>query len=144
MHVSLQSKIYCGVCVAAGAYNAYSKPAGWITFFAIGVLIGAIEGRIYSNFIADTSKNTIKDRLEKKEYIQTSVPNIIDIVIQLATVVLISQTIKVPPRVATFLEGIPCGAAYILGAVAVNLVHLEFLRRKPDPYIQELLRPIVL
>jgi hypothetical protein len=144
MHVSLQTKIYCGVCVAAGAYNAYSKPAQWITFFAIGVLVGAIQSGLNSNFIADTSKDTPKDRQNKKEYVEYCMPHIIDTVLQVATLVLISQKIKFSPKVDLFLSGIPWGAAYILGDVAASLVHLEILRRKPNPYIQKLLRPIVL
>jgi hypothetical protein len=44
MHVSLQSKVYVGTCVAVSAYAAYSDPVRWVTWYAIGVVVGAISG----------------------------------------------------------------------------------------------------
>jgi hypothetical protein len=144
MHVSLQSKVCLGVCVAAGAYHAYSNPSQWITWFALGVIVGAIESRFNSNFIADSSKNTFTDMQHKREYIENCIPNPIATIMQVANVVLINQKIRFSPKVDRFLSGVPLGAASVLGRYAANLVYLEILRRKPDPHIQQLLRPIVL
>ena len=44
MHVSLQSKVYLGTCIAISAYNAYSNPVRWISGLAAGVLWGSFLG----------------------------------------------------------------------------------------------------
>jgi hypothetical protein len=144
MRVSFQSKVYCGICVVAGAYNAYSNPVQWITCFALGVLIGTIETRLAHHFIADTHQDTAEDRQFKKESVQSCMPDHIAPLAQVMSAGLLSQRIKVHPRIAPFMGSMPYVAATMLGVIATRLVSLEVLRRKPDPYIQQLLRPIVL
>lgn len=44
MQISLGTRAYIGACIVAGALNARSNPALWISTFAVGIFAGTFWG----------------------------------------------------------------------------------------------------
>jgi hypothetical protein len=157
MHVSLQSTVYLGTCVAINAYAAYSNPTRWITAFAIGVLLGTISGRSELRAARDGYQpgnnmgmgcDAGKDREVREnavKFLADSMPGLLTTAINLLALGLISQRVHLPsgwnPRIGTYFCDF---AAFGFGTFVGALFQLDILRRDQDPKIQELLANTVI
>jgi hypothetical protein len=152
MHVSLQSTVCLGTCIAINAYAAYSNPVPWVTTFALGVLMGAYHGRSFLQAAREGHQpgnnqgqafSALNDRVIRQNAVSSlanSMPGLVLTAINLLALGLISQRVQLPSGWDPVIGTIICNyAAVRFGNCVGELFHLDILRKDLDPKIQELL-----
>jgi hypothetical protein len=152
MHISAQSIVCLGTCVAINAYAAYSNPVRWITNFALGVLVGTFQGRSYLRAAREGHQpgnnqglgfDAFRDRVVRENAVKSlanSMPNLLVTAINLLALGLISQRVQLPSGWHPLIGTVICNLAAIrFGAHVGKLFQLDILRNDPNPDIQELL-----
>ncbi|HEX4840157.1 MAG TPA: hypothetical protein VFU89_06920 [Rhabdochlamydiaceae bacterium] len=148
MQVSLQSKFYFCACTAINAYAAFSNPIRWISFFALGVLSGALSG-YYPRYYAQNAYDS-RNRFDQKfkaslgenpiNLLTLWMPGLRQTAIHLLALGLLSQKIQLPPSWSPQIGRYFCDfAAYKYGFSIGLLYQFNILRKSPDPKIKALL-----